>query len=71
MLGLGRHGRDAHWIVHLRMGPFAFLVAVVGLFALSAYAEVGQFAHLSAAEAVDDLTEKGGFAFKIDKLLVV
>ena len=53
------------------MDLLAFLVAVVGLFALSAYAEVGQFAHLSAAEAVDDLTEKRGFAFKINKLLVV
>ena len=71
MLGLGRHGRNAHRIVHLRMDLLAFSVAVVGLLALSANAEVGQFAHLSAAEAVDDLTEKRGFAFKINKLLVV
>ena len=53
------------------MAPLAFLVAIVGLITLSANEEVGKFAHLPAAEAVDDLTEKRGFAFKINKLLVV
>ena len=60
MLGLGRHGRNAHWTVHLRMGPLAFAAAVVGLLALSANVEVGQFAHLAAAEAVDDLKDGAG-----------
>ena len=61
MLGLGRHGRNAHWTVLLRMGPLAFAAAVVGLLALSANVEVGQFAHLAAAEAVYDLRDGVGF----------
>ena len=43
------------------MGPLAFAAAVVGLLALSANVEVGQFAHLAAAEAVDDLRDGAGF----------
>ena len=62
--GLGRHGRHAHWIVRLRMAPLAFLVAIVGLITLSANEEVGKFAHLPAAEAVDDLTERVGFCIR-------
>ena len=61
MQGLGRHGRNAHWTVHLRMGPFAFSATVVDLLALSANVDVGQFAHLAAAEAVDDLRDRAGF----------
>ena len=64
MQGLGRHGRNAHWTVHLRMGPFAFSATVVGLLALSANAEVGQFAHLAAAEAVDDLRDQSRVCFR-------
>ena len=40
------------------MGQLAFLVAIVGLFALSANVKVSQFTHLAAAEAVDDLRER-------------
>ena len=43
------------------MGPFAFSATIVGLLALSANVEVGQFAHLAAAEAVDDLRDRAGF----------
>ena len=66
MLGLGRHGRNAHWSVHLRMGPLTFAAAVVGLLALSANVEAGQFAHLAAAEAVDDLEGGAGFVSRYE-----
>ena len=60
MLGLSRHGRNANWMVHLGMSPMAVSIAIVGLFAKSANMEVGQYAHLPAAEAVNDLGEREG-----------
>ena len=34
MLGLGGHGRNAHWTVCVSMTLLAFSIAIVGLFAL-------------------------------------